>query len=883
MKPLHTITGKITFLLLVMTSLSLLLAGGVSVWSLHFMKRTSLESNRKLGEKAAWDAEKSLEDMAGEQLYTIAMEKAGYIEEKLNAVAACVHGIAAQAQDIYENPKKYPDREVPLPVKGSTILAPQLLWSEQLSPKQGNIPGAVPSFTEEILKLGNIQDMLVQYNAHNDMVSSAYIATKSGWLIQTDYIAGSKYSGDLDVPDYYEAADRQWYQRASAAEEGEIIYSDVIRDIHKGGNCIVCAEPVFLRGEVVAVAGIGSYLDTVNKAVLNTTVGESGYAFLIGEKGQIVVSPKTEGETAAFPEKTVDLRSSENEALADIAADVLSGGSGVEKITLDGREVYLAYAPLKSLKWGLITVMEVEEVIAPAVAGQQQILALGESAAQKQNEAIRKNFLLFAAVLTFTAIVISLSGMILGRKITKPILRLTEDVGRIGSGNLDCRIHIETGDEVEELGNAFNRMRVQIQEYVENLALVTSEKERIRSEIQVASRLQADMLPKAEEMFKEREDFSLAARMTPAKGVGGDFYDFFLLDKDKLALVIADVSGKGVPAALFMVVSRTVIKSRLQSMGKEQAKQPSAEGTLAKAARDINNILCADNRNEMFVTVWMGVLTLSTGKLEFVNAGHCLPLICFQNGAYEYETFSGGLVFAGMENVPYRQSEIRLHQGDTLLLYTDGVIEASNAGKELYGKARLQKAAEACRQKGAGNTPEELLQAIWQDVAGFQKGEEQFDDITMLAVTWYGKGVLKRTGKPDMEHIGELKAFIESSMKAQKISLKTSLKIQMAADEIFSNICYYSGATEVTLSIRTEETAKEKNVVLCFEDDGIYFNPLKRAEPDIDELLEKRKAGGLGIYLVRKQMDRVFYEYKAGRNRLIVYKQDTGQEEGQQE
>lgn len=880
MKPFHTITGKITFLLLIMTSLSLLLAGGVSVWSLHAMKSTSMESNRKLGEKAAEDAEKSLEDMAGEQLYTIAVEKAGYIEEKFSTVEAYVHGIAAQAQDIYENPEKYPDREVPLPVKGSTLLAPQLLWSKQLSPKQGDISGTVPSFTEEILKLGNIQDMLVQYNANNDMVSSAYIATKSGWLIQTDYIADSKYSGNLDVPDYYEAADRQWYQRAAAAEEGEIIYSDVIRDVHRGGNCIVCAEPVFSGEEMVAVAGIGSYLNTVNKAVLNTTIGESGYAFLIGEKGQIVVSPKIEGETAAFAEKTVDLRSSDNEALADITEKVLRGDSGLEKITLDGRKVYLAYAPLRSLNWGLITVMEEEEVIAPAMAGQQQILALGESVAQKQNEAIRKTFLLFALVLTFTAIVISLSGMILGRRITKPILRLTEDVGRIGSGNLDYRIQIETGDEVEKLGNAFNKMTVQIQEYVENLALITSEKERIRSEIQVASRLQADMLPKAEEMFKKRKDFSLAACMTPAKGVGGDFYDFFLLDEDRLALVIADVSGKGVPAALFMVVSRTVIKSRLQNLGKEQM---TAEGMLAKAAKDINNILCADNRNEMFVTVWMGVLTLSTGRLEFVNAGHCLPLICFQSGVYEYETFLGGLVFAGMENVSYRQSEIRLHQGDTLLLYTDGVIEAVNAEKEMYGEERLKKAAEICRQQGTGNTPEELLKAIWQDVAGFQKGEEQFDDITMLAVTWYGQGVLEKKGKPDMENIWEFKSFIESSMKVRQISMQTSLKIQIAADEIFSNICYYSGATEVTLSIYIEENAKGKNVVLCFEDDGIYFDPLKRTEPDVDELLEKRKTGGLGIYLVKKQMDKVSYEYKAGRNRLTIYIQDIGQEEGQYE
>ncbi len=868
MKRKYSIRSKITVLLLGMVMLSIFLSGLVSLWGLYSMKRLSTDSSRRLGQTAAEDAEQALENLAAQNLQTVAEERAGYIEEKFNAVAAYVHGIAAQAQHIYENPEQYPDREVPLPVRENSQLASQLLWSEKLVQGLAE-PFSVPPLTEEILKLGNLQDMLVQYNANNDMVSSAYLATKSGWLIQADYIAGSKFSGETDLPDYYEAANRQWYQRAAAAEEGQIVYSDVIRDIHEGGNCIVCAEPVFLQGELVAVAGVGSYLDTVNEAVLNTTIGETGYAFLIGRKGQVVVSPKTEGETAAVAEETVDLRTGNNGALAGIAVNVLEGGSGLEKITLDGKEVYLAYAPLTGLGWGFVTVMDVEEVIAPAKESQNRILSLAKGVSESQNKTIRGMLTSLLAVMEGVLLFICLSGTFFSRKITAPIRTLAEEVAGIDGGRLDYRIRLETGDEVEELGNAFNRMTAQIQDYVENLALVTAEKERIRSEIQVASQLQADMLPRAEELFGNGEEFTLAAAMTPAKGVGGDFYDFFRLEDGRLVLIMADVSGKGVPAALFMVVSRNVIKSRLQSMGTEQGTKEA----LAKAAQDINSTLCANNRNEMFVTVWMGVLTLSTGEVEFVNAGHCLPLICRKDGGCEYEPFLGGLVLAGMEEVSYRQSEIRLHQGDTLLLYTDGVTEATSIGKELYGEKRLKEAAEACRKKK--NTPGELLQAIWQDVAEFQKGAEQFDDITMLAVTWQGKGFLEKTGKPDMENLREFAAFIEDYLKAGGISMQTILKIQMAADEIFSNICYYSGATEVTLGIRLEESAEGKAAVLCFEDDGIPFNPLEKAEPDVAELLEERKTGGLGIYLVKKRMDQVAYEYRENRNWLTVGKQDV--------
>lgn len=864
----RSISRKITFLLLAMVLAALLLSGELSMWGMHSVRKVSVENSRELGKTAAEDAESALEIMAGKQLVNTVVEKAAYIEEKFAAVTAYVHGIVSLAEDIYAAPEEYQDREVAPPKKGGRNLAAQLLRSAKLGEP-------TPQQWEEIQKLGNIQDLLVQYNRNNDMVSSTYLATESGWMIQADYIAYSKYSENASEPDSYEADTRQWYQRALQAKEGETVYTDVIEDVHEGGKCIVCAQPVYLEGKIVAVAGVGSYLDTVEEAVLGTGIGERGYAFLVNQKGQVMISPKKEGETAAYARQAVDLRQSGNKELAEIAEKMLDGGSGLEKLTLDGREVCLAYAPLESLGWSFAAVLDLEEVAAPAKESQALILGLTEEAAEKQDAAIRKALIFFGVLFFVAAVLICLVGTLFSRRIVSPIGKLTAEVVGMDGGNLDRRVEIHTGDELEELGNAFNHMTAQIQKYVGNLAAMTAEKERIRTEIEVASRLQADMLPEPEGAFRDRQEFSLYASMTPAKGVGGDFYDFFQPDENHLALVMADVSGKGVPAALFMVVARTLIRSHM-----------AVSGSLAQAVEEINDSLCANNKNGMFVTAWIGLLDITTGKLVFVNAGHCRPLIRHRDGSCTYETTLSGFVLAGMEETRYHQSELYLHRGDTLLLYTDGVTEATSVGKELFGEDRLQEAVLDAGDAG----PKKLLQKIWQDVDSFQQGAEQFDDITMLALSYRGKDYRDKTGEPKIENIKEFADFVEKALTEYGITDKTTVKVKMALDEIFSNICYYSGAEQVTVGVGINSDSPQAadtyaddsglaegsaEVILYFEDDGIPYDPLRKQDPDVEELLENRKTGGLGIYLVKKRMDKMEYEYTEGRNRLTLKKRDA--------
>ena len=287
----------------------------------------------------------------------------------------------------------------------------------------------------------------------------------------------------------------------------------------------------------------------------------------------------------------------------------------------------------------------------------------------------------------------------------------------------DFQLDIRTGDEVEELAHAFQYMTVELAEYIRNLAAVTAEKERIGAELEVATQIQASMLPCIFPAFPERREFDIYASMTPAKEVGGDFYDFFLVDDNHLAMVIADVSGKGVPAALFMVIAKTLLKNSAQT------------GSSPKEVLErVNNQLCENNDAEMFVTAWLGILDLTTGSLLAANAGHEYPALRRAGGEFELIKDKHGFVLAGMEGSRYQQYELKLEPGDTLFVYTDGVAEATDAHEELYGTDRMLKAL----NRRVDAAPEVLLPWIKEDIDAFVGEAPQFDDITMLGLRFIG-------------------------------------------------------------------------------------------------------------------------------------------------
>lgn len=347
----------------------------------------------------------------------------------------------------------------------------------------------------------------------------------------------------------------------------------------------------------------------------------------------------------------------------------------------------------------------------------------------------RRDFVVGLAVLllglTISFIVLFL--VFLRRKVVRPIKLLTDATGafiqnneaELAQGSAVVNVpEIRTGDEVEELADAFREMERDMISYIKSFAEVTAEKERIGAELNVATQIQADMLPRMFPAFPERKEFDIYASMNPAKEVGGDFYDFFMVDDDHLAVVIADVSGKGVPAALFMVIAKTLIK--------DHTLVGEAPGPVFT---QVNEQLCEGNDAGLFVTGWMGVLEISTGNFTFVNAGHNPPLLKRAGEGFEWLKSRAGFVLAGMEGVRYRENTLQLHPGDQLYLYTDGVTEATDVNKELFGEERLQ----AVLNEEPDLPVAELLPKIKARIDQFAGEAEQFDDITMLSLLYSGK------------------------------------------------------------------------------------------------------------------------------------------------
>ena len=423
------------------------------------------------------------------------------------------------------------------------------------------------------------------------------------------------------------------------------------------------------------------------------------------------------------------------------------------------------------------------------------------------------------------------------------------------------RLKIRTGDEVETLCDSVKQMEKDINNYITHLTAVTAEKERIGAELNIATQIQADMLPRIFPAFPDRKEFDIYASMKPAKEVGGDFYDFFLIDDDHIGLVMADVSGKGVPAALFMVIAKTLIKNRAQ-LGESPAE----------ILNHVNEQLCEGNEAELFVTVWLAVIEISTGKGLAANAGHEHPTIRRADGSYELVVYRHSPAVATMEGMRFREHEFKLAPGDSLFVYTDGVPEATNANSELFGTDRMLEAlnSDPCA------SPQTLLSNVQSGINAFVGGAPQFDDITMLGFVYYGSEKSEMdelTLDATVENLDKVLAFVDEHLETLGCPMKTQMQIDIAVEEMFVNIAHYAYAPNTgAATVRFESVDDPRRVLITLIDSGIPYDPLAKEDPDITLSADERPIGGLGIYMVKKSMDDIRYKNRNGQNILTIVK-----------
>lgn len=397
-------------------------------------------------------------------------------------------------------------------------------------------------------------------------------------------------------------------------------------------------------------------------------------------------------------------------------------------------------------------------------------------------------------------------------------------------------------------------------------AEITSKTSRIESELNLATDIQANMLPSIFPIFPEHREFDIHASMHPAKEVGGDFYDIFMLGDDKLAFAIADVSGKGVPAALFMVIAKTLIKNYTQ-MGLSPAE----------VFNKTNETLLEGNDAQLFVTAWLAILDLNTGDVVFANAGHNPPVIKKPGEKYMYLTQKPGFVLAGIEGMKYKNFHEHLDKGARVFLYTDGVPEATDKDNNMYGEQRL---LDLLNNSDSTSSAKELIEVVKEDLDKFYGDAEQFDDITMVSFLFEGSTEAEKAKTKvfiaDKKELDNVTAFVEETLEEYGASFKEVSQITLCVEEWFVNIASYAyseiiGNCEISILVNGDD------FTIKFKDNGTEFNPLEVDETDITLSAEDRKIGGLGIHMVKKIMDDVSYKYVNSQNILTMTKKIKGE------
>ena len=470
------------------------------------------------------------------------------------------------------------------------------------------------------------------------------------------------------------------------------------------------------------------------------------------------------------------------------------------------------------------------------------------------------------ALLGLMLIVIVGQGLYLHQVLLRPLNLITVEAARFSAENTAAehtlQEKIRNKDEIGELAASIDHMEQQIETYIADITQITAERERISTELSLATRIQAAFIPHIFPPFPDRPEFDIYAAMDPAKEVGGDFYDFFLIDEDHLGLVMADVSGKGVPAALFMMVSKIILQS-CAMLGRGPAE------ILTKT----NEAICSNNQEGMFITVWLGILEISTGKLRAANAGHEYPVFKPADGSFALLKDKHGFVIGGMSGMRYREYEIQMTPGAKLFLYTDGVPEATDDQNRLFGTERMI----AALNEDPGAAPEDILHNVRRAVDDFVQKAEQFDDLTMLCLEYRGlkekTPVKELTVDATVENIPVVTEFLEVELDAIDCPMKTKMQLNMAVDEIVANIAQYAYAPGTgPITVRFAYEPAERTVALTFLDQGMPYNPLQKEDPDVSLSAEDRPIGGLGIFLVKKTMDQMAYAYKFNQNILTIQK-----------
>lgn len=697
-----SVKTKILLVFLLLSVSGLLVTGILAFIQIGDVSRYAVESSSALGDRAVEDSTAAMEKDARESLLRLAQDQAYISNIIFDRVSGEIEMMARYAGEIQADPSRVRSRhfylqdEEPSDRTTTTVLF--------LSP---GVEEDIPF--DERDAAGMMTDIFIPLFASDGNLAAVYMGTESGMSFIYPWFTGMDASFDPRL--------RGWFTQAK--ETQELTWSEPYVDLLGHGLMMTCSKPVSdpERGWFWVI-GADVTVETINRNIIGTQVGDSGYALLIDQHGNVITRPGLSSGDMRWDESfvTENLLGSGNAELVEVAREMTAGKEGVAKVRFEGGDRFIAYAPVRSVNWSVGVVMPVNEVIAPALSTRERILGASEETAShitRQQEILRTVFTGAFLILLVVVIVLSL---IFSRYLTRPLEDLKKGSEAIGQGDLDFRVEVHTGDEFEDLAISFNRMAHDLKEHIRSLRLTTAEKERIQKELEIARGIQQSFLP---ESAPRIPGIDLEGLNLPAAEVGGDFYDFIPVGSTSWGLVIADVSGKGVPAALFMALSRTLIRA-------SATRNPDPVISI----REANRSIFLDSKTSMFVTLFYAILDIRKKTLTFVNAGHNPPLLLSSGSERISLLKARGIALGVIDEVDLEPVEVQLAPGDTLVLYTDGVTEATDEHDREYGVERLS----AIVQSSRGLPAKDLIAAIVSDVTAFAGSRPQFDDITLMVL-----------------------------------------------------------------------------------------------------------------------------------------------------
>jgi sigma-B regulation protein RsbU (phosphoserine phosphatase) len=633
-------------------------------------------------------------------------------------------------------------------------------------------------------------------------------------------------------------------------------------DEQAGAAMVTYAVPVVREGTVVGVVTCDLSLAGIRGLLAALPLGERGMAVLLSRRGTFIAHtdrPALEMKETIFSLAEAQANQEVAQALQRLGRRMLSGAPGNmvyrRPYGNDMPMAHMYYAPVPSTGWALGIFRPQAQVLAPLVR-LNQINAL-------------------LAVASLALLLIPALGI--AWSVSSPLRRLAAAAQRLATGDFDTPLPpVRTHDEVAQLTAAFEQMRHDLRRYIADLTATTAAKERIAGELSAAREIQMSIVPKLFPPFPSRPDIDLYAMLIPALEVGGDLYDFALLDDDHLYIAIGDVSGKGVPASLLMAVGKTLLKSTVQTV-----RAP------GRALAHVNGELAEDNESCMFITMFCGILNLKTGDFIYANAGHNPPLLARQDGAIERLDERPGAALGACPGMAYANHSRRLNTGDFLVLYTDGVTEAMNPANSMFGEEGLVR-----HLRGEGHLAAKLfLEGLARAVHAHAAGAPQSDDITALVVRYRaapaapagaaGAPPAAAAARPadavlnlrnNLEDLALLAAWIEERGAALNLPPPLLASLNLALEEWVVNVISYAYTEPGAHTIELRLWREPDELRVTVEDDGRPFDPTAQAEADTSLPLEHRQVGGLGIHFIRKTMDRFAYRRENGRNVVTLAK-----------